>query len=104
IDKPPAPQPQWDKENPDPGTSWAPYRIYNIGNHQQEELLRFIEVLEDCLGKKAVKRYLPMQNGDVPETYADIDELARDMGFRPSTPIEAGLRSFVDWYLGYYQG
>ena len=104
IDKPPAPQPHWDKENPDPGTSWAPYRIYNIGNHQQEELLRFIEVLEDCLGKKAVKRYLPMQNGDVPETYADIDELARDMGFRPSTPIEAGLRSFVDWYLGYYQG
>ncbi len=104
IDKPPAPQPQWDREHPDPSGSWAPYRIYNIGNHQQEELLRFIEVLEDCLGKKAVKRYLPMQNGDVPETYADIDELARDIGFRPSTPIEAGLRSFVDWYLGHYQG
>ena len=104
IDKPPAPQPQWDRGHPDPGGSWAPYRIYNIGNHQQEELLRLIEVLEDCLGKKAVKLYLPMQNGDVPETYADIDDLARDIGFRPSTPIEAGLRSFVNWYLGYYQG
>ncbi|MDA8417929.1 MAG: NAD-dependent epimerase, partial [Desulfobacteraceae bacterium] len=76
IDKPPAPQPQWDRGHPDPGGSWAPYRIYNIGNHQQEELLRLIEVLEDCLGKKAVKLYLPMQNGDVPETYADIDDLA----------------------------
>ncbi len=103
IGRPPVPDPAWDRHNPDPGTSWCPYKIYNIGNNQQEELLHFIEVLEHCLGKKAQKRYLPMQNGDVKETYADIDDLARDIDFRPSTSIETGLQRFVGWYLDYYK-
>ena len=103
IDRPPVPDPLWDRQNPDPGTSWCPYKIYNIGNNQQEELLHFIEVLEECLGRKAEKRYLPMQNGDVKETYANIDDLARDIDFRPSTSIEVGLRRFVEWYRGYYR-
>jgi UDP-glucuronate 4-epimerase len=103
IDRPPAPDPAWDLDRPDPSTSWAPYKIYNIGNNQQEELLHFIEVLEDCLGKKAEKRYLPMQNGDVKGTYADIDDLIRDVDFRPATSIETGLERFVEWYRGYYK-
>lgn len=103
IDRPPIADPAWDRYNPDPSTSWSPYKIYNIGNNQQEELLHFIEVLEGCLGKKAEKRYLPMQNGDVKETYANIDDLMHDIDFRPSTSIEVGLQRFVDWYLGYYQ-
>jgi len=102
IDKPPVPNPTWDKSRPDTATSWAPYRLYNIGNNRQEKLLYFIEVLENCLGRKAVKKFLPMQDGDVQETYADIDELAADVGFRPSTSIEIGLQRFVAWYLEYY--
>lgn len=102
IEKPPVPNPAWDKSNPDPATSWAPYRIYNIGNNKQERLMYFIEVLENCLGRKAVKNYLPMQDGDVQETYANIDDLVADVGFRPSTPIEVGLQRFVEWYRGYY--
>lgn len=102
IDHPPAPDPLWDRDRPDPSTSWCPYKIYNIGNNQQEELMHFIEVLEECLGKKAQKNYLPMQNGDVRETYANVDDLVRDIDFRPSTSIEVGLRRFVDWYRGYY--
>ncbi|MDD5759837.1 MAG: NAD-dependent epimerase [Desulfobulbaceae bacterium] len=103
IERPPVSDPLWDKQNPDPSTSWCPYKIYNIGNNHQEELLHFIEVLEDCLGKKAEKRFLPMQNGDVKETYANIDDLARDIDFRPSTSIEVGLRHFVEWYRQYYR-
>lgn len=103
IDRPPIADPAWDRYNPDPSTSWCPYKIYNIGNNQQEELLHFIEVLEGCLGRKAEKRYLPMQNGDVKETYANIDDLIHDIDFRPSTSIEVGLQRFVDWYLDYYQ-
>ena len=102
IEKPPQPNPAWDTSQPDTATSWAPYRIYNIGNNQQEKLMYFIEVLENCLGKKAVKNFLPMQDGDVQETYANIDELVADVGFRPSTPIEVGLQRFVQWYLEYY--
>ncbi len=102
IGRPPSPNPVWDRELPDPGSSWAPYRIYNIGNNQQEELMRFIEVLEGCLGRKAVKEFLPMQNGDVKETYANIDDLTQEFAFRPSTSIETGLQLFVDWYLEYY--
>lgn len=102
IDRPPTPDLTWDREHPDPSTSWCPYKIYNIGNNQQEELLCFIEVLEDCLGRKAEKRFLPMQNGDVKETYANVDDLVRDIDFRPSTSIEVGLRRFVDWYRPYY--
>ncbi len=92
----------WDSKNPDPSTSFAPYKIYNIGNNNPVELSHFIEVLESKLGKKAVKNFLPMQDGDVPETYADIDELTRDVGFTPSTPIEVGIENFVNWYKQYY--
>lgn len=103
IETPPVPKPDWDKANPDPASSWAPFQIYNIGNNQQEELLHFIEVLEGLLGKRAVKNFLPMQAGDVVETYANIDELARDMNFRPATTIEVGLEHFVKWYRDYYR-
>ncbi len=102
IDKTPAPDPGWSGDRPDPSSSYAPYKLYNIGNNNPVELIRFIEVIEDCLGRKAVKNFLPMQPGDVPATYADIEDLMRDAGFRPSTPIEEGLKSFVEWYRGYY--
>jgi UDP-glucuronate 4-epimerase len=93
----------WDSDEPDPGTSRAPYRLYNIGNQQPIELMRYIEVIEECLGRKAEKNLLPMQPGDVPDTWADAEDLARDVGYRPSTPIETGVRNFVDWYIDYYQ-
>jgi UDP-glucuronate 4-epimerase len=99
----PAPDPSWSPEKPDPATSSAPYRVYNIGNNQPVELGRFIEVLEECLGKKAQKNYLPMQPGEVFVTYADVADLADAVGFRPDTSIEAGLARFVDWYRGYYR-
>ena len=103
IDNIPQPNPNWSPEAPDPGTSKAPYKIYNIGNNQPVELMRFIEVLEDCLGKKAEKNLLPIQMGDVPATYADVDDLIKDVGFKPNTPIEKGIESFVDWYKSYYK-
>jgi UDP-glucuronate 4-epimerase len=81
----------------------AAYKIYNIGNNNPVELMRFIEVLEDCLGKKVEKNMLPIQLGDVPETYADVEELTRDVGFTPTTPIEVGIERFVGWYRSYYQ-
>ena len=99
-----APDPFWNSQAPNPGTSSAPYRIYNIGNQRPVTLLRFIEVLEDCLGRKAVKNFMPMQLGDVPDTAANVDALARDVGYRPSTALEEGVKRFVDWYLGYYRG
>ena len=86
-----------------PGNSIAPYKIYNIGNNQPNNLLHFIQVLEDCLGIEAKKNLLPMQPGDVPVTYADVDALIKDVGFKPNTPIEVGLEQFVKWYLSYYQ-
>lgn len=89
--------------NPSSEQKPIPYKIYNIGNNQPVELLRFIEILEDCLGKKAEKEFLPMQPGDVPATYADIEELEADVGFRPSTPLEVGIPKFVSWYRKYYQ-
>ena len=97
------PNPDWSGDRPDPATSKAPYRLYNIGNQQPVELMRYIEVLEECLGRKAERNLLPMQAGDVPDTWADVEDLARDVGYRPSTPVEEGVRSFVDWYLEYYQ-
>ncbi|MBU4297836.1 MAG: NAD-dependent epimerase [Desulfobulbaceae bacterium] len=103
IHKIPASDPAWNREHPDPATSYCPYRIYNIGNNQQEDLMHFIEVLEDCLGKKAEKEFLPMQNGDVPATYANVDDLVRNVGFKPTTTIEKGLHRFVEWYRGYYK-
>ncbi len=96
------PQPNADADPMDDATTAAPYRIYNIGNNQPVELMKMIEVLEDCLGRKAEKNMLPMQPGDVPETYADIDALQRDVGFRPATPIETGIRRFVEWYRSYH--
>ena len=94
----------WSGDRPDPGSSRAPYRIYNIGNNSPEGLLRLIEVLEDCLGRKAEKNLLPLQPGDVLATYADVDDLIRDVGFKPETPIEEGIECFVRWYMSYYHG
>ena len=87
-----------------PATSHAPYRLYNLGNHQPVELLRYIEVLEQCLGRKAERRLLPLQPGDVPDTWADVEALSRDVGYRPATPIEVGVARFVEWYLQYHGG
>ncbi len=103
LDKVPEPNPQWTGDAPDSATSYAPYQLYNIGNNQPVELLRFIEILENCLGKKAQKNLLPLQNGDVPATYADVDDLMRDVGFKPATPIEEGIARFVAWYKEYYK-
>ena len=103
LDTLPHPHPDWSGMKPDPGTSQAPYRIYNIGNNQPVELLDFISTLENCLGRTAEKKLLPMQPGDVPETYADVDDLIRDVEFRPSTPIATGIARFVEWYRSYYQ-
>jgi len=101
--RPAAPDPSWDSNSPDPATSNAPYRVYNIGNNNPVQLGRFIEVLEDCLGRKAEKNLLPMQSGDLPATAADISDLARDVGFSPDTPIETGIARFVAWYRKYYK-
>lgn len=92
----------WDSTKPDPGTSAAPYKLYNIGNNNPVELTYLIQVLEEKLGKKAEKNFLPLQIGDVPETYADVDDLIKDVGFKPSTSIEKGVSNFVDWYRDYY--
>ena len=96
------PDPTWNGDSPDPATSYAPFRVYNIGNNESVELLRFIEVLEDALGMKAELNMLPMQAGDVPATAADIDALVDAVGFRPSTSIEEGIRRFVEWYREYH--
>ncbi len=103
MGKIPEPNPEWNGNNPDPSTSRGPYKLYNIGNNNPVELTRFIEVLEGCLGKKAEKNLLPMQAGDVPATFADVDDLMKDVGFKPSTPIEDGIKRFVAWYRNYYQ-
>ena len=102
LDKIPEPNPDWSGDNPDSATSTAPYRLYNIGNHQQVELTRYIEILEDCLGKKAERNLLPLQLGDVPDTFADVDALIQDVGYQPNTPVEEGVKNFVDWYRNYY--
>jgi UDP-glucuronate 4-epimerase len=102
VDHVATPDPTWDSDHPNPGTSYVPYRIYNIGNQTPVALLRYIEVLEQCLGKKAQKNLLPMQPGDVPDTWADVDALARDVGYRPGTDLETGVKQFVEWYLAYY--
>ncbi|MCW5574124.1 MAG: NAD-dependent epimerase/dehydratase family protein, partial [Steroidobacteraceae bacterium] len=98
------PNPGWDSARPDPASSRAPFRLYNIGNNRPVELLRYIEVIEDCLGRKAEKNLLPLQPGDVPDTEADVQDLIDDVGYRPDTPIEVGVRRFIDWYLAYYKG
>ena len=103
LDRVAAPDPRWDGDNPDPATSRAPYRLYNIGNNRPVELMRYIEVLENCLGRKAEKNLLPLQVGDVPDTWADAEDLVREVGYRPSTPVEEGVARFVAWYLDYYR-
>jgi UDP-glucuronate 4-epimerase len=97
------PNPAWSGDAPDPATSIAPYRVYNIGNQRPIELMHYIEVLEQCLGRKAEKNLLPLQLGDVPDTWADVEDLAADVGYRPSTPVEVGVKRFVDWYVDYYK-
>jgi UDP-glucuronate 4-epimerase len=103
LDKVATPNPDWSGDKPDPGTSKAPWRVYNIGNNNPCTLLRYIEVLEDCLGKKAEKNMLPLQPGDVPYTYADTTDLANDVGYKPDTKIEDGIARYVEWYRGYYK-
>jgi UDP-glucuronate 4-epimerase len=102
LDRVAAPNPAWNSEAPDPGTSFAPYRIYNIGNQKPVALLRYIEVLEQCLGRKAQRNLLPIQPGDVPDTWADTHALAQDAGYHPRTGLEEGVKHFVEWYLDYY--
>jgi len=103
MDKIAAPNPQWDSANPDPSTSRAPYRLYNIGNSRPVELVDYISILENKLNKKAQKNLLPMQLGDAPDNWADVEALVHDVGYRPITTVEAGIGYFVDWYLDYYR-
>ncbi|TNJ66708.1 NAD-dependent epimerase [Paenibacillus hemerocallicola] len=100
--KKPEPYPLWSGDSPDPGTSYAPFKVYNIGNNQPVELLEFITVLEKKLGRKAIKEFMPLQAGDVPETYADVVDLMRDVGFKPRTSISDGIGKFAEWYTSYY--
>jgi UDP-glucuronate 4-epimerase len=102
LDRVAEPNPLWTGDNPDSASSKAPYRLYNIGNNDPVELLYYIEVLEQCLGKKAQMNLLPLQPGDVPDTYADVEDLIRDTGYKPDTPVSVGVARFVDWYRGYY--
>jgi UDP-glucuronate 4-epimerase len=103
IDKPAQANAGWASENPDPGTSLAPYRVYNIGNNNPVNLLVFIETLEKSLGKEAIKNLLPLQPGDVPDTYADVSDLVNDLGYKPDTLLETGIRNFVEWYKSFYR-
>jgi UDP-glucuronate 4-epimerase len=103
LDRPAQPDPEWNGENPNPATSSAPWRLYNIGSHQPIELGYFIETLENALGKKAEKELLPLQPGDVPDTYADVQSLIDDIGYAPSWTLEEGIAEFVSWYRDYYQ-
>jgi UDP-glucuronate 4-epimerase len=102
LDRPPQADPGFDKQVPDPASSWAPYRVFNIGNHQPVELMAYIEALEQALGKTAKKNFLPLQDGDVTATYADTSELKRVTGFSPATPVTEGVRRFVEWYRSYH--
>ena len=99
---PPKTNHDYDRSNPDPGSSYAPYKVYNIGNNEPVQLMEFIQTLEKHLGKQAKKEFLPLQAGDVPKTYADVDDLIRDVGFKPDTAIDEGIGKFVEWYKRYY--
>jgi UDP-glucuronate 4-epimerase len=103
LDKPAQPNPEWDSSHPDTATSKAPYRLYNIGNNSPVELMHYIETLEKCLGMEAKKDLLPLQPGDVPDTYADVEDLVADMGYKPATSVEDGVANFVAWYRDYYK-
>ena len=102
LDRIATPDPAWNSDAPDPATSSAPYRVYNIGNNRPIDLSHYIGTLERCLGRKAIRNLLPLQPGDVPDTYADVSDLERDVGYRPSTSVEEGVQAFVDWYRSYY--
>ena len=102
LDRVAPPNPDWNSDNPDPGTSLSPWRVYNIGNSSPVELNHYIEVIEECVGKKAIKNLLPLQPGDVPDTYADVQALTDDTGYKPDTPIEVGVKRFIDWFVDYY--
>lgn len=102
MDNPPKANEDWDRLNPDPGTSYAPFKVYNIGNNKPVQLMEFIETIEKKLGKEAKKKFLPLQAGDVPKTYADVDDLINDVGFKPDTSIDKGIGKFVEWYKKYY--
>lgn len=101
--KTPEPNPEWSGNNPDPGTSYAPYKVYNIGNNNPVKLMDFVKAIEEKLGIEAEKNYMPLQAGDVPETYADVEDLFRDVDFRPQTSIKEGISNFIDWYMNYYK-
>lgn len=103
LDQIPEPNPNWDEMKPDSATSYAPYRLYNIGNNQPVDLSHYIEVIEKKLGKTAKKNLLPLQPGDVPDTYADVDDLVKDVGFKPQTSVEEGINRFIDWYREYFK-
>ena len=103
IKSPAKPNQDWSGDNPDPATSFAPYKIYNIGNNNPVELAYFIDTIEKCVGKEAIKNYMPLQEGDVPRTYANVDDLMNDVGYKPNTSLEYGIGQFVDWYKAYYK-
>ncbi len=103
LDKAASPDPAWSGAAPDPASSRAPYRIYNIGSDSATPLMRYIELIEQTVGRKAILNLLPLQPGDVPDTSADVQDLMRDVGFRPDTPVEVGIKNFVEWYKDYYQ-
>jgi UDP-glucuronate 4-epimerase len=102
LDRVPVPDAKFDPLNPNPGSSSAPYRVYNIGNQRPIKMMRYIEIIEECVGRKAVKNLKPMQPGDVPDTWANVDELVNDVGYAPTIPVEIGVRRFVDWYQAFY--
>ena len=103
VDRPAAGNPNFSGASPDPGSSSAPWRVYNIGNNKPVELLEVVRLLEEAIGKKAKRELLPMQPGDVPATYADVDDLMRDVDFKPATPIADGISRFIDWYRSYHR-
>jgi UDP-glucuronate 4-epimerase len=103
LDKSASPNEAWSGDHPDPGSSKAPWRVYNIGNNAPVQLMRYIAAIEEALGKTAIKEFLPLQAGDVPDTYADVEDLVRDFDHKPSTPVEVGIQRFVDWYRSYFR-
>jgi UDP-glucuronate 4-epimerase len=103
LDRPAPPNEQWSGDNPDPGSSRAPWRVYNIGNNSPVQLMRYIAAIEDALGKTAIKEFLPLQAGDVPDTFADVEDLVREFDYKPETPVEEGIKRYVEWYLGFFE-
>jgi len=103
LDRPAPPNEQWSGDNPDPGSSRAPWRVYNIGNNSPVQLMRYIAAIEDAVGKTAIREFLPMQAGDVPDTFADVEDLVREFDYKPETPVEDGIKRYVEWYLGFFE-